>query len=155
MSDLPQRIDLPTPRIKLALLAALMVACAVGLALSTFTPAGWIGWLMAVPPAAMAVVFLLGIVHGVGVSLDGEGFTVHSLWSSERRHLWKDVSEFKIGRRGKVRAIRFDDTTRTGTMSDFRHAMGRGNSWVSPLVVSGGLRNACDLMNAFRNRALK
>ncbi len=154
MNDLPDRIDLPTPRVKLALLATLFLVLAVFAVFSTLTPARWVGWLIAAPPAAMAMVFLLGITHGVGLSMDREGFTVHSLWSSERRHLWKDVSEFKVGRRGRVRAIRFDDTARTGAMSDFRHSMGRTNSWVSPLVVSGGLKNACNLLNAFRDRAL-
>ena len=152
MNPLPDRIDLPTPRVKLALIAALLIGMAI-VCVALADKIGWFGWLIAAAQGALALVFVLGIFHGVGLSLDREGFTVHSLWSSERRHLWKDVSEFKIGHRGKTRAIRFDDATRQGAMSDIRHSMGRTNSWVSPLVVSGGLRNACSLLNAFRERA--
>lgn len=153
MSDLPQRIELPTPRVKLGLIAAALLAMAIVTIVSVARLSA-IAWVIAAFPVALAVVFVLGIVHGVGLALDSEGFTVRSLFG-EKRYFWNNVSDFRIGRRGRVRAIRFNDVTRQDSIAKLRESMGRGNSTISPLVVSGGLKNACVLLNAFHERAMK
>jgi len=154
LNPLPDKVELPTPRMKLALLAVWMLAFSAFavFAMAHVSTAAWIGWVISLPAIAFALIFVLGIVNGVGVTLDREGFTVRSLWG-EKRHLWANVSEFKIGHRGRARAIRFDDATRQDGMAKMRHSMGRTNAWISPLVVSGGLDKACALLNAFRARA--
>ena len=153
MNDLPDRIELPAPRYKLAaLLAMMLVIIAVGV--FTALKASYVGWIVAGAGIILAGVYGYALANGVGLSLDRDGFTARTLLG-ERRHAWSDCSEFKIGRRGKIRALRFDDAKREGGIADVDAQAGRGNSSISPILMTNGLKRTRDLMNAFRARALR
>ena len=153
MNPLPDTVDLPTPHAKLGVFAFLgLVIVGAGLFAIKSNPTGW--FLIATGVTFMALP-LYGLIQGVGLSLDRQGFTVRGLFG-ERRYNWADVSAFEVRFAGRARQIRFNDGKRGPDMRDpFNKALRRGNSRISPIIVSGGLQNACDLLNAFRDRALK
>lgn len=153
-APLPDAVELGTPKLRLGLIAAVVLAGAAMIAAAAIVVNEPVLWLVVVAEVALAGFFLFGLLRGVGVSLDRDGFTVRGMFGEQRRN-WADVSEFRIGHAGKARVIRFNDVTKAGVISDMQSASGRGNSRISPLVVAGGLQRACDMLNAFRERALR
>ena len=152
-SDIPDQIDMPPPKWRLGLVGALLIASGVAIGLAADLTHIWPMLFIAVIDVLLGVFFLSGIFRGVGLSLDRDGFTVRGMFGDRRRN-WGDVSAFHVGRAGKARAIRFDDVTKTGVFADANTAVGRGNSRISPLVISGGMDATCALLNAFRTRAV-
>jgi hypothetical protein len=151
LTSLPERVDLPTPPLKLAVLllvCLLFVAGGVWM-LSESEPFGWlaIGFFgLGVP------VFALMMVAGVGLSLDREGFTIRTALRS-KRYAWKQVSAFTTVRMRSTSFIVFDDLARpAGWLSQANRAITGGNSSIPASIISGSVDDACALLNAFRAR---
>jgi hypothetical protein len=152
LTVLPDRIDLPTPRVKFAALLVICLAlAAAGLwMVSEREPAGWVAAVFFGFCALMAAV---AVATGAGLSLDPEGFTMRSALR-RKRYLWAQVSTFSTARAGRRDYIVFDDhSRRAGWLSRTAGALMGGNSSIPAAIISGSLEDACKLLNAFRERA--
>lgn len=152
MTVLPDRVDLPTPRVKLAALLLVCLAFVTGGVWMLSEGESW-GWLAVGFFGVGVLAFALMIVTGVGVSLDRDGFTVRTPLR-RTRYAWKQVSTFSTARMRSTRFIVFDDLSRkSGWVSAVNRELVGGNRSIPASIISGSLDDACALLNAFRERA--
>lgn len=150
---LPDQLDLPKPRLKGALLAAVSLA---------FTAIGaWLGgagegsgWWIAAFFALCTLSALYMLFGNAGVSLDREGFVMRSPFKNHR-YEWRNVSIVEIAQAPRTKFLAFDDLSKTRPNLDRvnRMLVGR-NAGIPASIIGGSLQQACEQMNAFRARAV-
>lgn len=156
LNHLPDSYDLPKATWRLALMLGVCGAFFVIGFTAASADRGMQGWpVMAVFGVCFAAFFVVLFTRS-GITLDRDGFTYQWLLGG-KRYAWRDVSEFKARQAGRSRMIVFNDATKVDSpFSRFSRAMMGGyNTGIAAPFVGGKLEDACAILNAFRERALR
>lgn len=111
-----------------------------------------LGWFELAFFGVGALVFVIALARGMGLSLDEDGFTLATIWRSSTFE-WRDVSEFVVGSAARQKMILFDDRPQ-GNLSDINRRLTGHNCAIPAVMTSGSMQEVCDQLNAFRARAL-
>lgn len=134
-------------------------ACAVWAGFDRLDTAEWMRWALIGFGALAVLISVPYLVSKVGVSLDGDGFTVQDIGNRSRRYRWAEISDLYIVEfryRGWVtnRAVGFNllhgvkKDAVSGAIVDPREVV------INMLLTGSKPKFACAVMNAFRARAL-
>lgn len=152
---LPERLDLPKPRLTSAMLVLIGGGfAAIGIWMIRDGEA--LGWTVAGFFGLCAAIGVAQWFSNAGVSLDRDGFEVRSLMK-RTRYAWSDVSAFGMARVRANRFLTFEHLSapRRPMLDGASRVLVGTNAAIAGSLIGGDPAKACALMNAFRDRALK